>query len=1418
MKRLALCLLLAYSASAEEVVLYGRNGYSQNQFLSNGNSMVSTDPKTGQISIRFSNRWSAAVLQEIPLPNGVFGKLVFSAEYRMPDPSSAKKVVKHGFRLLNRFDESIPLDKSKHPAPLPYSSEWRKMHEEIPVPKDLHKASYIFINNENALLELRDAKLVLSGMDPSSAAIRGVAYPFGRPGIGKAGAAKADFAEVEVFPEVPDGFDEMFWKKIPEYRIVPTALEKRKSINGDHQASFRISSDGKAIFVYFQALDDILNFDGENIYSNDCFEFFLMPGGRMQESRLGHEQYTISRTASGETLVKNATGETRLVDGGWEAIMRIPLKNDDRKITPFDGLELTFNAIYQDADAVPQEHYLSYSSLDQANRSFADPSVYVPLVFRVGFQTDYTPFVLPSSQAYDVEPKFPGRINLYAPPPRLDTIGFWRYPTAELSIRDEAYTLKYPEGKNVKPTILTLPGFPVLAGETLEATYEARVDRGTIPAPGLGFHSFSNWKGSTFRIDGTVTRKWKKFSGTAVMADYLRENMRSGFLFLGSWSNYDWEGRTLQIRNIRICRRLPVDFDALIQVPDVYADFPDDNEPDELVFIFDTPTDRKAVISVGVFDGFSDEEILSLKKTLHLKKGRQTLEWDVTELPRGFFNVILDAKTPDGAFLAHREIYVTKSLRTGVVNPHAGTWGNAFSMAPRRYGELAEFLKSIGIGTYYISDWNMVEHDQSPLDFNPDLEFAKALKKHGMTVCSVIYQYNPMQGRQVYPQAEGFRKLAEAQFRNSGDVVDYWNFVNEPNLNGGWRPIPCAQEWALMYRIFYSAAKRLQPRAKVVFGNLNDMPIEFLRDANMENGRAFSDGIIGVHLYGIDVNGNAFESLLANREKYEEMYPGWEVWDTESGLVYHTFRKLQELQTKRLPIEMCAGVLRHFFYNTFDLNHPYGDSTPLVPAEAFKNRFLDGLVPVGKAIFGDVHLYAFQRPAGTGAAVFWNTRPDPLEKDIPALSSATHFDQYGNPLPVIPKSGRIEFPDRFVHYAENVDLDKIAASPRFRAAFRSRHAEPVMDRVSTEIYAIPDPLTQNTHYELAPGIARKFSVLYCNDSGKTVTLVPTAKAPTGIEIVSEKAFQLETGQSKTVSFEMVSGKMFKHGQLAVGGTIADESTQLVPVVFELESAPPVTLEGYTRSIIVGNNTDRTLDPEITFSASPFVFIPEKTRITALKPGERRTIPIRMEIKQKADPDTLPCRPTEYYTMRMHLNGEDISAVGKGFFFKALAPYAEKTAVPLATSNGDFQAEYRMFRERDGLRILATVQDATPNQNGREGALRTGGDCFVVAVETTSGKYREYGFAPLPDGFTSYEWDGTYGLENTQSATECVGQIVREKDAIHYDVTIPFDRETTAGAACSLLFIDRNMDGHDTVIEVGGGILKRNSAYMGVFVE
>ncbi len=1367
-------------------------------------------------------KWSA-LIGVSELDPKFSGSVVLKASCRWVGDYEAAKYTSVSILFYNaeRKTMKLPPNDSDHGV-LRKTGDWQEFTLEAEVPKGAVSVRIDFSSHGGGTIEIRDVELRLRGIGLTEAAVRGIELPGFVPPARKAAKAEAGRAEVECFAEVPFDQAAPFWAERPEYTIPNTRQNKSPLQPDDNKASFRLAADRENLYVFFRAADDMLNFKSEQVYERDAFEFFLMPTGRFRNarSRIRQEQYTITRDEAGKTVVKNCTGRSRLVDGGWEALMKIPLVDETRRITPFSGLELTFNASYQDADQLMQEHWLSFSPHDQTSMSWSEPSLYVPLVFVSQLALPYTPLWLGDAAEYNVAAKFPGRINLIEYPEKMENISFWgSYPEAKVTADGILYRVVYPAYQTA-PVRPLLPVFSVLPGEEIEFEYEGRVSSGSVPAPSGSFLAQTNWEQFPFRYtsaERNLGPEWTRISFRGKVPEKFRENIRSGRILL-NWG--DHPGRTLEIRNFKITRRLPVDFDARIDFKGLYAHLRL-GEPGGATFLFDTPQPRKVRLTVEAKPFFGGESPLRQEKELELPAGRSSFDWDLTSLPAGFFNLLLKVRTPEGEFLADRERYVAKYIPADRTDPRSGIWlHNLIDLTPPvDFAAIAAEFKALGEGIVYIGDMDFFDSRNQPYAVNP-ADAAAVFREAGFKVGSLITRGNRFVRRARLLQPDDLPEYFRRCLAQAKGTVDYWNFCNETNLDGGWSPSADAREWISFYRPFSNAVAKYAPQSTVVLGNLNRIPIEFMQDFHRQNGNAFASGVIGVHLYGVEYNGNGFENLLAARNEYEKCFPGWKVWDMESGSVFHSFGMLTEMLTKKMPIHLAAGVEMSIFYNDRDFMLPGADATPLVAVEAFKNRFYRDAAAVGRVVLADgaVHVYLFRRPDGSGSAALWNITPSPVEFTLPGSAGSAGFDQFGNPLPEASGDRKLKLADRFVRYFDRIDLAKFTGQPTFLAAFRSSvevPQRPAADVVET-VYVTPANVTRKFDHRLAAGQTARLELVCRNDGEAAVELVPQVRGIEKLAFTFDPAtLRLEPGESKPLTLAVTSTGDFTPGELEVGGTLGD-GRKLVPTVFRVEPAPPISVEGFSRSIVVRNNSDRETDIELTPSSQLCFFTPDVIRFAGVRPGESRRAEIVLTRNDRNNRFT-GSRP-EIYDIRVKWAGGEFTTEGVmvPFLPESLSGSIDFGKLDRTIENDGLQMDYQLFGTGKELRLAARIHDGTPVQTREKGDIRTGGDVLIIAL-SDGDSYREYGFSTVADRSHAYRWDGRYGVETAVDAADRIKILKRTGEWIDLDVTIPLDG-MKPGCGLSIRVVDRDSAGRDRIVELGSGIVPRDAGRMGVLVK
>ena len=106
--------------------------------------------------------------------------------------------------------------------------------------------------------------------------------------------------------------------------------------------------------------------------------------------------------------------------------------------------------------------------------------------------------------------------------------------------------------------------------------------------------------------------------------------------------------------------------------------------------------------------------------------------------------------------------------------------------------------------------------------------------------------------------------------------------------------------------------------------------------------------------------------------------------------------------------------------------------------------------------------------------------------------------------------------------------------------------------------------------------------------------------------------------------------------------------------------------------------------------------------------------------------------------------------------------------------------------------------------------------FSIGISDKDG-YREYGFSAVGGRSHSYRWNGRYGIETAVSADECVRVLRRTAEHIDLDVVIPRGN-MVPGDGMSLRIVNRDEQGKERVVELGGGMIPFDANRMGVLIK
>ena len=1424
------------AAAQNRIQVFGSDRLASAQNWSESDASFTPSSPGHDATVSFpAGKWSA-LIGTLPL-NKLDGSFSTHIRCRWTGDLTGDKGASATVQFVDADSHDMP--GASH-TPIPVSGEWQDVTVSAKVPKGAVTLRYDIDCGAGGTLEIEDYALSLESVDLTDAAINGVVMPWltvpGGSVARRAGTAES--AGAQFTATAPYSFDAPLWTRLQQYPIPTTA--DNKTPQGDVSASFQMAWTPESLFVRYHAHDPILNFKARSRYERDCFEFFLLPTGHTRRNGTpgAKEQYTVTRTADGRTDT-NGDAITRLVPGGWEAIIKIPLQTEARRVYPFNGLEMTFNAVYQDADTLPQEHWLSFSRRDQENNSWQDTSLYVPLLFETDSRMAYRPLYLgASTDAYNVEPKFPGRINLVHASASLANIDLWdKMPEAHLSAYAEdghnIFRIRYPAQPRQRRVVFDLSPFNVLAGEKLDITMDGRADAGPdTPAPGIAFLSESSWNvtGAGLARYAVIGPQWGRLSYTMTMPDTARGSLRNGRILVTVGT---FPGRTIELRDIRVTRRLPTDFDALISVPSHYSHFWR-GEPNTLNFQFVSGAATQAKITARVQDYFTGKILMSRVWTKAMPVGQARSSWDVSALPNGFFDVLLNVRDAKGRFLADRELYVSKSVRNTRPSPFSGIFvaNNYDVAAPASIPDTVAMLKGIGEGRAQWADFYLFDSEGNDLPGDP-LALLRAFHRAGLETGYTVPQGGthdigrPWQPDELLPFYDRFVTRTKGLF-------SHLSFSNEPNLYGGWFPEPDAREWAIYNRGWYNMVRRDAPATRPILGSFNDIPVDYMRAAATENGNSFADGVIGMHLYGLEPNGGGFKNVLESRRALDKIHPGWAAWDTESGVVFYTFEGALDLQSKKMPILLNAGYTSSIYLDGYGYTFPCGDSTPLIPMEAFKNKFYLDSAPVGRMTTADgkVDAYLFRRLNGQGVAAFWNTSNGAAAIDLPIRGRATLFDLFGNSMGTLTAGKRrVALNDRFVRYIQGIDLAPLMKNPTFIAAFKSTRAKPATDMDgATRVYMSLPSTTKAFDRQITIGLPSAITLSLHNDGTAPRKIILGSHAPDGLRVKfpNTQDVVLKPRQTQIITAQIEASKSLVTQSLVLTGT-SDDGLKLLPLVFSITTTPPIDVSGYTRAVEITNHSTGPADVSVVATKPEFVFQPGVVKET-LASATSLTAPLWILPNDSYHGNFNTLNVSVYYVMSVTSPQGTYTKDGRCTLFSpgpnvggpadfTTLPY---TAVPEHPGSEPFQADYNLIWTSGGLRVIARVHDTSPVQTGENGYLRAGGDCMILAFDPASvpasagfgANYFECGFAYSHRSPTSYTWNGHFGLESATPFPAAVNKIDRDVNYIYYDVTIPetriYQQEEGRSVGMSIAFLNRGSDKTLQIIELGQGIFPQRS--------
>jgi len=284
----------------------------------------------------------------------------------------------------------------------------------------------------------------------------------------------------------------------------------------------------------------------------------------------------------------------------------------------------------------------------------------------------------------------------------------------------------------------------------------------------------------------------------------------------------------------------------------------------------------------------------------------------------------------------------------------------------------------------------------------------------------------------------------EALVPRYADVVDAWEFINEPDGRvphvygpaiGCWGLYPA--EYARQLEMFYAKVKTLDPEALVFFGSLaydawgfgepHDIFVRSFFEETLQNGAGLYFDGVGLHYYPINLE--VFPTMAHKVNEIRDTMSrngvyGKRIWITETGMWINSNEEAEaqrDFIVRELTRGFGAGVDNMFWYDPREHSIPEGavqrwliseEHQPVYGYGTFQHfaNKLEGLHCVGAypEVPAGIEAYQFVGPQRALYILWSNTTTKTVR--IPSTVNAILTSRDGDETTVIPaQAGTVEF-------------------------------------------------------------------------------------------------------------------------------------------------------------------------------------------------------------------------------------------------------------------------------------------------------------------------------------------------------------------------------------------------------------------------
>ncbi len=1258
--------------------------------------------------------------------------------------------------------------------------------------------------------------------------------------------------------------DDSDWKNIQYVGKINKVVPKFQTPSSpkDCEGSFKVAVDDNFLYLLIKVEDDKLIFGKNKNYNDDSIEICVSPTFN-QNQKYGEMDFQISLTPksndsdefhlSGINYQKYfmPTLKRVAVKNGWGVEIAIPLNNELFVAPIYDMKAIGLNITYNDNDlGEKREHKLSWSKYDTQDTGWKDPTIFGALMI-VSDSKKYPELVRPSDsiifrrgERYNFVHNNPGTFNLIYNPSFEEGDKNWmewydrcgyNFSIDDTNAKTGSKSMKIDGTKfsGEEPALLTSHYFDVIPGEKYQIKASVKTDSNT-PVKFFTRTKAPNYKlqycGDTIisKNDGWVD---KTFS-FIVPDDRTGENNSLDLLlaFKGLAGNTAW------IDDVILKHFVPSDFDAKLNFSSDDQCF-ENGTKESVKLLVENPTNKHLDIKVDFIDAYKGKPILSRKYSATSEK---ELNIPLITNKNGYIRIKCKISNKKGDFIIRQSDYSVRDKLTGT------TLLADMCIAHHIYfddtaDKVIQAAKKIGTKSIRVFIDRTQEYRDGKYNFKTMEPLVNAAKKHGIKFIACVKVWD-REMKQPAWNTDTFEKYLRALVKHFKGRVDVWEIGNEPNLTMGWPPKPDAREYEVVLRTAYNVVKEEDLSAKVATAGFNQANLDnyYKTFLDMDKGNFYD--VFAFHPYDY-VKISAFnESFPKFMAALKSNHPNPKIIDSESGFAAETYQWAAELASKKIPYFLYCGVDAHYEWG-FDKSAsgyfyaPYASSSPQQPIYTLLNNLYADAKPIGEVKLGDFIGYITQN-SKEEFLVIWRNGYDKFKSiEIPVNSNYRVLDVFGNDIsnvfPVNNGIVKIQLKNRLPIYLFNIKLDslkdKIILPPKYEIG--KNHVPFVKN-----ILLIPEELRGFFDITIPKNeiITKKIKIKnYSNNSAdiKLTTTLPMAQ-------FKPAQFILRAKETKVIELKLKSSQAGKYN-IELSGTANNKKLAPLPIVVEVSDALSLFSKGHFA--IVGNNSEKEIEGNLSFSSPLFDILPFNIDNFKIKTNSISKIVLKLNPRKNwhgyiVYPANGLAEIFAKFTdskSKKDINGRLEFSLAKAIPFKDLdfnnpklfekLISSQKSILELKSNTNNETTLFNGFfaYDVDNIYIIAELVDSSPNQTNKVGYIGEG-DSIIVGIDanddTNSNEYQkddlEAGFAIGNDGkIQSYFWDGNFGLEAAKPFKSAKMRILRKNNKVYYNIKIPVSAKLVKGQSIGLSLKITNLtkSGKKTILKFGEGLDKPRDA-------